>query len=232
MPERLITRALRFLRNNSPVHLDWRINPYLFNPNRDFPETQYKAIGYKPTGMILDIGSGQRPFPSAQFLVDKYEQPLGKKPVILGGQTFIPHVDICDLRIFANKYFDFVFCSRVLEHTDDPIKACQEIIRVGKRGYIETPRIGTDALFSWNNESHKWLVHNVNNTLVFFPNTDFLRAGIRSTAWRDVLSSPLRHPLQNAFFKNQGVFNVMFNWKDQFNVIVFEDNGEVKELHV
>jgi len=35
---------------------------------------------------------------------------------------------------FPDKSFDFVYCAHVLEHVDDPIRACREIMRVGKRG--------------------------------------------------------------------------------------------------
>lgn len=40
---------------------------------------------------------------------------------------------------FKDKEFDFVYCSHVLEHVVDPIRACRELMRVARRGYIETP---------------------------------------------------------------------------------------------
>jgi len=39
----------------------------------------------------------------------------------------------------GHKEVDFVSCSHVLEDLRDPIRVCEEIVRVGKRGYIEVP---------------------------------------------------------------------------------------------
>ena len=40
---------------------------------------------------------------------------------------------------FKDKEFDFVIASHILEHVDDPFKFCNELTRIGKRGYIEVP---------------------------------------------------------------------------------------------
>lgn len=49
--------------------------------------------------------------------------------------------DICSHEVFPfrDKQFDFVICSHTLEDIRDPIWVCQEMNRMGKRGYIETP---------------------------------------------------------------------------------------------
>ncbi len=40
---------------------------------------------------------------------------------------------------FADKSFDFVYCRHVLEDMFNPFLLCQEMERVAKAGYIETP---------------------------------------------------------------------------------------------
>jgi hypothetical protein len=70
---------------------------------------------------------------------------------------------------FANKEFDFVIASHVAEHIDDPIKFCHELIRISKRGYIETPGPITELLLPAN--SHKWIVRKSGNGLIFKKNT-------------------------------------------------------------
>ena len=218
-------RMIRYAVNNSLVRLDLRLNKYLINPNRDYPEVWYRAIGEVPGGNVIDIGSGRRPFPPANTLVEKYLEPSihsnWKYPIINGKKMV--EADIEDLP-FEDKKFDFVFCSHVLEHVEDPLKACLELMRVGKRGYIETPRIGTDSLFSWGTDAHKWLVHSMNNMLCFFEINDLLREGIQSTAWRDILSSFWYHPLQKAYYRHSDAFNVMFNWSERFDIFVFRED--------
>ncbi len=67
--------------------------------------------------------------------------------------------------------FDFVVCSHTLEDIRDPIRACKEIMRIGKAGYIETPsRLsesvrGTDGTVGATH--HRWLVTTAGNRLEF-----------------------------------------------------------------
>ena len=128
----------------------------------------------------------------------------------------------------SDKCIEFIYCSHVLEHIDCPIKACKEIMRVARRGYIETPTFGKDALFSWAANMHKWHLIAIGNTLCFFEYSERQLRGIESSAWRDIIFDKWHHPLQEAFFNNQDVFNVMFHWSGEFTVYVFYINGRVE----
>ena len=132
---------------------------------------------------------------------------------------------------FRNKCFDFVYCCHVLEHTDNPLKACAEIMRVGKRGYIETPTMGKDALFMSAGDVHKWHVVAIGRNLCFFEYSQRQANGIRSTAWQDLILSKWYHPLQKAFYNNQDFFNVMFTWCDSFDVFVFHLDSTVESSY-
>jgi len=182
-------------------------------------------------GRVLDIGSGGDPFPYATVLVDRFLQQTKHRhePLRRDARHFVV-ADIYSLP-FRDKYFDFVYCSHLLEHVDDPIKACKEIIRVGKRGYIETPTFGKDALFAWAKGMHKWHVVSIANTLCFFEYTPRQLEGIRSTAWLDIIFSKWYHPLQDAFNGNPDVFNVMLTWEDLFTVFVFHLDGSTETLN-
>lgn len=70
---------------------------------------------------------------------------------------------------YRDKEFDFVYCSHVLEHVPDPAMACAEIMRVGKRGYIETPTRTSDIILNFTGlpDHHKWHINKLGNTLVF-----------------------------------------------------------------
>ena len=69
---------------------------------------------------------------------------------------------------FADSEFDFVYCSHVLEHVDNPEAACRELMRVAKRGYIETPTRGKDLWFDTAKVSnHRWGIELFNDALIF-----------------------------------------------------------------
>lgn len=181
---------------------------------------------------VLDIGSGGDPFPYATTLVDRYPGPTQHRhaPFVRDGREFV-EADVCDLP-FADKSFDFVYCAHVLEHVPDPLAACREMIRVGKRGYVETPTLGKDILFAWNvPDMHKWHVVAIARNLCFFELSPRQLAGIGSPIWQKLILGQWKHPLQDAFFDNQDIFNVMFQWRDTFSVHVFHLNGSVRVLN-
>jgi hypothetical protein len=118
----------------------------------------------------------------------------------------------------------------VLEHVADPITACGELMRIGKRGYIETPTLGKDGLFGWAKGMHKWHVVSTANRLCFFEYGERQLEGIRSHVFRDMVLGQITNPLQPVFFENQDFFNVMFMWKKSFPVHVFYLDGRVRTL--
>jgi uncharacterized protein YbaR (Trm112 family) len=112
----------------------------------------FKAIGFKSiawslrrlhcpvdkNALVLEVGSGGNPYFRSNVLLDAYEDtrerhwaPLVKdRPLVFGFVENLP---------FKNKAFDFVIASHVLEHSKDPIKFIENLVRVSKAGYIEVP---------------------------------------------------------------------------------------------
>ncbi len=186
-------------------------------------------FGIKPGNKVLDIGSGPFPFPLATVLADAYTEPtihrVGKlvrdsRPFI---QCPVEHMP------FQDKEIDFVFCSHVLEHVDDPIAACREIIRVGKRGYIETPAIAKETILGLST-MHKWRVHSVGHSLIFFEYGEREKEGLRNNAFPQAITTVNWSPIQKTFYENQDFFNVMFTWEDAFQVWVFRQNGRCESF--
>ena len=174
------------------------------------------------SGIILDISSGHNPFPRATILSDRYLEMTTHRhePITIDDRPFVL-LDVHHLP-FKTKSIDYVYCSHVLEHVDDPIQACAEIMRIAKAGYIETPTLMKDALFSWARDStHKWYVVQHRNRLVFFEYDDRRQQGVRSTLWRDAILSERYHPLQDLFYPNQDLFNSYLEWTSEFQVTVF-----------
>lgn len=115
--------------------------------------------------VVLDLGSGQDPHPRANILCDKFvvdasERSCGAgllidRPLVLADATSTP---------FPDASFDFVFCSHLLEHMQDPAALIKELVRIGRRGYIETPSKTYEKLYGW--DFHHWYVSVDNGVLV------------------------------------------------------------------
>lgn len=210
-----------------PVRPQWPTEGHRYNYQQ-----RYINFDIRAGERVLDIGSGSDPFPFATHLADRFLEPTehrdgalvrNEKPLIAADVHHLP---------FSDKSFDFVYCAHILEHVDDPIRACSEIMRVGRRGYIETPTMGSDVLSAWAEHIHKWHVVASPDTLCFFEYSPREARGIASTAWLDMLYGRRYHPLQEAFYENQDLFNVMFLWKGSFRVLVFRRDGRIESLNL
>jgi uncharacterized protein YbaR (Trm112 family)/SAM-dependent methyltransferase len=97
---------------------------------------------------VLEIGSGHNPRPRADVLCDRFIEDdtqrggsiVTDRPLIEADARALP---------FADKAFDYVICSHVLEHVTDPARMLGELARVGSRGYIETPSEVAERLYGW-----------------------------------------------------------------------------------
>lgn len=228
-----VKRLTRSLLDRIPLQVEvrrsrpeWPGEKHRFNY-----QERYVSFEIRPTDRVLDIGSGGDPFPFATFLVDRFIEPTNHRygSIVQNGKPLVS-ADIHQLP-FQDKSFDFVYCAHILEHVDDPVRACSEIMRVGKRGYLETPSISEDILFAWAKERHKWHVVGISRALCFFEYTPRQLMGIGSTAWEDVIMNKRYHPLQQAYFENRDLFDVMFPWVDSFTVYVFHLDGRVESLN-
>ncbi len=97
--------------------------------------------------MILDVGSGYRPWKEADIFLDAYHDNSSRKAnlVIPNGKEFI-YADVRKLP-FANKIFDYVRCNHTLEHIEEGLDlACEELMRVGGGGFIGLPNYSYDLM--------------------------------------------------------------------------------------
>jgi hypothetical protein len=199
--------------------------------NRFDYQKRYVKFDIQPGEQVLDIGSGGDPFPYATVLTDRFleNSPYRFESLVRDNKPFLLS-DIHELP-FRDKGFDFVYCAHVLEVVENPLRACAEIMRVGKRGFIETPTAGKDMLFAWARNLQKWHVVAIGRNLCFFEYSERQLDGIGSPIWRDLIRSEWCHPFQEVFYKNQDIFNVMFMWENQFSVFIFRLDGTVQTLN-
>lgn len=96
---------------------------------------------------VLDVGGGRHPLNLATHVMDlRPFAEAGSHGSLdpsherrFSADTWIVHDACVAPWPFADKAFDFAFCSHLLEDVRDPIAVCKELIRVSKAGYIETP---------------------------------------------------------------------------------------------
>ncbi|MHB8482351.1 MAG: class I SAM-dependent methyltransferase [Nitrospiria bacterium] len=129
---------------------------------------------------ILDIGSGHDPFKGVTHLIEiDLDQGFerGGNKVHVPGKAILVVGDVQAIPCKAES-FDFVYASHVLEHVESPETACQEIMRVGAGGYIETPSPFLEQGLSLSSAPenamwfHKWFVFlSPEGALVFEPRT-------------------------------------------------------------
>ncbi len=128
----------------------------------------------KDNDLVLDVGGGDSPLSRANYVMDvrPWEQIKNLNPALKENWPN-PHFskdtwvcwDICSREAwpFKDKQFDFVVCKHTLEDVRDPIWVCNEIIRVGKSGYIETPSrivesmLGVERSRYCGYSHHRWL---------------------------------------------------------------------------
>lgn len=131
----------------------------------------------KPKGKILDIGSGNYPFIKEGLditYIDKYpNENISRKSNFVEVPGLIK-MDIEDMFSFKNKNFDYVIAGDVIEHTKNPVKACKEIIRVGKAGWIRCPTVLWEILFG--RKYHLWATNLINNILIFYPKNAYYKS--------------------------------------------------------
>ena len=129
---------------------------------------------------ILEIGPGHNPFKGATHLL---EMDVHEGRERGGNALQVPDaakliVGKADTLPFEAGTFDYVYASHVLEHVEEPERACREILRVGKAGYIETPSPFLEQGLALRDETspehwfHRWFVFaSEPNRLIFEPKT-------------------------------------------------------------
>ena len=130
-------------------------------------------IPVNKNSLVLDVGSGDKPHWRSDVLLDKYiddeygSQRSGNKKTKITKPIF--NADAIDMP-FADKDFDFVICSHLLEHVVNPSKVIEEIMRVGKAGYIELPYEGMQKILDFS--SHLWYCRKDGEKLIFTAKTN------------------------------------------------------------
>lgn len=109
--------------------------------------------------MKIDVGSGggKRPAKGYDVYTDKF-RPKDPPP------SFVK-CPMEDMSCFRDKQFDYARCHHVVEHTDDPDKACAELVRIAKAGIVSFPPPQAELMFG--RRDHNWFVFVDQGRLLF-----------------------------------------------------------------
>jgi SAM-dependent methyltransferase len=131
-------------------------------------EHMLAMVADNPDWSVLDLGCGADGIQLANTYAD-YEDRTQSYP----NNRFVK-TDACNTP-FEDKEFDFVFAIHLLEHIPNPSDICSELMRIGKRGFIEVPTPFFDNFVLGNSweppHGHvKWVTFdNVKKEIVFKP---------------------------------------------------------------
>ena len=139
-----------------------------------------KMVAALPHPIIMDVGSGAAPLPIAHILVDRFpwdaegHRNTGKCTGY-PGQLFVK-ANVEDLP-FDDESVDFIWCSHLLEHVDDPVKAMGEMRRVSKQGALLIPPVEMESIIQMAEQGtkangHNWLCRSIPQSHLEFMRCD------------------------------------------------------------
>ena len=179
-------------------------------------------MNIRPNDFVLEIGSGHNPKARSDVLCDKFigddEQRGGTivtdRPMVEADGEFLP---------FADRAFDYVICSHVLEHVQDPRRFIAELTRVACRGYIETPSEIGERIYGWH--YHNWVVNLVDGCLMLRKNEKnsqfgqlFHRLALTDKQWK------------RFHITHHHLFLVQYEWEDKIDYKVLLDHESALDL--
>ncbi|MBP1741108.1 MAG: SAM-dependent methyltransferase [Deltaproteobacteria bacterium] len=182
-----------------------------------------------PQDRVLDVGSGGWPFSKATHLADMFleKTPHRFETLQRDGRPFLA-MDVCDMP-FRDKTWDFVFCSHVLEHLERPAAALRELMRIGRRGYIEVPTRLSDIMLNFTRlpNHHRWHGLVLKNTLVLIEWKEEERRDLGSMHFFNSLHSKYHNEFQKIFEKNWDLFYAMLTWDETVDFLIVNREGEI-----
>jgi SAM-dependent methyltransferase len=206
---------------------------------------------------VLDLGSGSDPVLGAGVAVDLILDPrqrahgrgdaIDPQALAARGIQFI-NQSIDKPLPFERHEFDFVYCSHVIEHVDNPGAACDEMMRVAKTGLLRCPNAMAEYLYG--REYHRWLVLERGGVVVFLEKTPdefalFGRSDARAPAdvnpfeamldWQggrpstghNRIIARLRARLQELFYRRAPQSEINLFWRSGFEWLEIRKDGVV-----
>lgn len=184
--------------------------------------------------IIADVGPGSYPFYNADIFIDNDFDRLAavRKEHPRAGMVCAELSE--GLPQIPDKQFDYVWCSHVLEHVDDPAACARTLSRIGKRGTIVLPSAIKESIFDFEEREHKWLIlpHPQTSIPIFIAyNLPFMQRIrdirvqqstcrlFRTGSGHDCSESDL---LREWFADNEKNLDVVYHWEGEAEIMVIQ----------
>lgn len=169
---------------------------------------------------VLEVGPGSNPSRRANVLIEKFidDNHHRRGDLKIYHNQKLLQADGEQLP-FADKEFDYVICSHVLEHVDDPKKFVSEQSRVAKRGYMEAPSLIGEFLAP--KESHRWVILEIDDKLIMFEKSklpynfhpDFGDLFLNYLPYQSI-------PFRLLVLTRNDFLAVRYEWKESIDIII------------
>ena len=183
-----------------------------------------KIISIRPQDRVLEIGPGSTPHHRANAFLElrfnsELDQIAQRGGVTQSGNFSgrpLHHYDGGRFP-FEDGQFDYVICSHVIEHVDNPADFLEEVFRVGTgRGYLEYPMITYEYLYNFSVHLHFIKFDAEKRVLHFLPKRD------TNLAYFSPVSALLNKTLENGWDElcaaNHGLFFEGFEYHQTFTI--------------
>lgn len=196
-----------------------------FGPNypRLFDGPMVQMLGIQPSDRVIDVGGGNNPLSRANVVTDlcfdDNHHRSGNALVRYDSKEYVE----CQVEAlpFPDGSFDFAFCSHTLEHVADPAAACEELMRIARRGYLEVPHLWSELMLGY--PAHRWLIELVDGVLTFRRRT-FLQHPFKQILRGDAFTDAEFHRRYEFAFRNLQA--VQLAWEGRFEYrVIDEPNG-------
>lgn len=207
--------CLRFIKSQAPPPREYALPPFPFEEN----------------WKIADVGPGDFPLLRANAYIDASANILSRLRLNPDQKAIESNLD-AGLPGIVDQEFDYVWCSHVLEHVKDPLRAAAALQRIGKRGTVVLPGFVKESLFLFEEADHKWLImeHPSQGHPLFIrrgPTTDsIIDVEVQKILSRLYRTGPNRHEeqqvLRNWFATNEKALDVIVHWNKTLKVDVIQ----------
>ena len=168
-------------------------------------------LSQKKNWKILDIGCG--------YTANKYSTHIADTQDFSNLYKDKKFTHIKEKKLpFADKEFNFIIASHVLEHVEDIEYFIKELERVANSGYIEVPTRLEDNLVDVNEKAHIWWINfdDINNSLFITKRKQIIEPFLSVSTIQNL----------RKFFRDSLVTEIF--WESKINYLISKSSNDLE----